>query len=291
MNNNSLVSHNNAVAKENFSKARFKAFFQEIGALLTRKEAALIPFEEIREKLGIKTQSYLGIRQIPIDKIVGSENRYKDFTRTFAPRKNFTEHRWMRIDTAHQEDKILPPVSLYELGGVYFVRDGNHRISVARSRKVAYIDAEVISLDAEIELSPDIKRNEIDQVIIEFEKEKFSKATRIKKIRPEASIELTSIGGYEQLLKNIEEHRNYLVHQEIIKDPEFEDAVRSWYDTVYEPVTALIEKENILSGFKGVTPADLFLWTLNHMKEIEREYAGCVMVEDALHSFRDQKDK
>lgn len=291
MSNNTFVKHNNIVAQENFGKARFKAFFQEIGALLTKKEAALVPFDEIREKLGIKTQSYLGIRQVPISRIVGSENRYNDFTRTFAPRKNFTEARWMSIDAALQEDKILPPVSLYELGGVYFVRDGNHRISVARSRKVEFVDAEVISLDAEIELSPDIKRNEIDRIIIEYEKEKFRKATNIDKIRPEASIELTSIGGYEQLFKDIEAHRIYLVQQDEIQEPEFEDAVRSWYDNVYKPVTELIEKENVLSGFKGVTPADLFLWTSNHMRDIEREYAGCVMVEDALSSFRDSNSR
>jgi hypothetical protein len=283
-----MYSANDAMAKENFSKARFKAFYQEVKAFLTRREAALLPFDEIRKKLNIKAESYIGIKQVPIDKIVGSENRYNDFTRSFAPRKNFTEHRWVRIDTAHQQDTILPPVSLYEVGGVYFVRDGNHRISVAKTRNVEFIDAEVISLNSEIELSPDIRKDEIDGVIIKFEKEQFFKAAKLKEHRPDADIPLTSIGGYPEIIKHIEEHRVFLSNNSD-KEPDFKEAALSWYDSVYSPVINLIEEKDILRGFKNQTKADLYLWIAKHMKEIEEEHQGCIMAEDALDELHSQK--
>ena len=84
---------------------------------------------------------------VNVDRIVGSEGRYRDFNRHFLPRREFLQSRWVSIDMAHYNDVSLPPVRVYEIGGVYFVRDGNHRVSVARMRGQTMIDAEVTRLD------------------------------------------------------------------------------------------------------------------------------------------------
>ncbi len=87
---------------------------------------------------------YVGVRVVPIDDIVGSENRSADFDPEFRPLEDHNQERWLRIATAMVEGETLPPVDLIRVNGVYFVRDGHHRISVARAMRQRYIDAEVV---------------------------------------------------------------------------------------------------------------------------------------------------
>ena len=121
---------------EDFSKARNKAFFNEIQHLLNPEEAKLISFTDIKKMLKPSNEVYKGMQVVPIKLIVGSEGRYKDFDNHFLPKNNFLKSRWEHVDMAHYQDITLPPVSLYELGGLYFVRDGNHRVSVAKMKGI-----------------------------------------------------------------------------------------------------------------------------------------------------------
>lgn len=99
-------------------------------------------------------ETYLGMKTVPVKLIVGSESRYQDFDNRFFQKKMHLKTRWEHIDMAHIQDINLPPITLYELGGLYFVRDGNHRVSVAKAKNVEFIDAEVVSLQSEIHLNP-----------------------------------------------------------------------------------------------------------------------------------------
>ncbi len=89
-------------------------------------------------------ESYRGSGIVPVNQIVGSVDRFRDFDRAFLPRQRHTAGRWKNIDRAYYQDVRLPPIQLYKVGDVYFVKDGNHRVSVARERGVEFIDAEVI---------------------------------------------------------------------------------------------------------------------------------------------------
>ena len=135
-----------------FSKARNKAFINEIQHFLNPEEAKMISFGQIKGILKPTSQHYVGMKTIPINEIVGSEGRYKDFDNRFFPKNSFLKERWERVDDAVIKDVILPPIKVYELGGLYFVRDGNHRVSVAKSKGVEFIDADVITLESEIKL-------------------------------------------------------------------------------------------------------------------------------------------
>ena len=137
--------------ESDFAKARNKALFNEIQHFLKPEEAAMISFRDIKELLKPQNQTYIGMQVIPIEKIVGSEGRYKDFDNQFFPKNTFIKERWEHVDEAVIKDIILPPIKVYELGGLYFVRDGNHRVSVAKSKGVEFIDAEVVSLQSEIQ--------------------------------------------------------------------------------------------------------------------------------------------
>ena len=135
--------------------ARQAAFAQDVLAALTRRPADLLPFEEVRQQLQLHNVRYLGLRDIPLDQIVGSVGRYRDFTRAFLPRQAGMQERWRRIDRLTTTGGGLPPVELYKIGQVYFVRDGNHRVSVARQHGTPSIQAYVWEYESRVSLEPD----------------------------------------------------------------------------------------------------------------------------------------
>jgi hypothetical protein len=133
-------------ADKDFTLARRKAWLGRVGARLRRNNAAsqdLLCFEEVSRFLGAAGRVYRGRRTVSPGQIVGSAGRCADFDRDFLPAKASVETRWKRIDKAFHRGEELPPVSLYKIGGVYFVLDGNHRVSVYRYHGVEWIDADV----------------------------------------------------------------------------------------------------------------------------------------------------
>ena len=108
--------------------------------------AHVLSFEEARSALTRWSQVYRGMRTVEVEKIVGSVGRCRDFDSYFLPVKVSMSVRWGRVDRAYHRGVELPAVSLYKIGETYFVRDGNHRISVARYHGVAAIDAEVVEI-------------------------------------------------------------------------------------------------------------------------------------------------
>src|SRR3954452_2377879 len=101
-------------AQEDFTRAHRKAFLDEVGSFLTRRPNELLSFQEVREKVPIKSQAYLGVRAIPLAKIIGSVDRYEDFNRHFLPRQTFTRSRWENVDRAALSDIELPPIEVYQ---------------------------------------------------------------------------------------------------------------------------------------------------------------------------------
>jgi hypothetical protein len=138
-------------ADRDFTLARRKAWLGRIGARLQRNDAAsqgLLCFEQVRRFLGAAGGVYRGIRTVPPGQIVGSAGRCAEFDRDFLPIKASVETRWKQIDLAFHRGEELPPVSLYKIGGVYFVLDGNHRVSVYLYHGAEWIDAEVTEYPA-----------------------------------------------------------------------------------------------------------------------------------------------
>jgi hypothetical protein len=138
-------------ALNDFEQARRKAAWRDWLSLLTRKRNNLLSFNEIRQELPMTGQHYLGFQMVPLNKIVGSEGRFHEFDRAFYPREKRTKDRWLRIDQAHYDDVILPPVELIKVGQIYFVRDGNHRVSVARARGQQVVDAYVTEIEVSMQ--------------------------------------------------------------------------------------------------------------------------------------------
>jgi hypothetical protein len=243
-----------------------------------------LSFEEVKALLRPQAQAYRGLQVVPIDLIVGSEGRYQDFSNQFLPRRDHLRHRWARVDEAHIKDIILPPISLYELGGVYFVRDGNHRVSVARSMGTLAIDAEVIALDSEITIVPGIDAETLRQKVIDYEYHRFILKTSILELFPEADLRLSSTGQYDEIYLHIMGHK-YFINQGQAAEIPFADAVHSWYEKVYMPIVEIVRDERLLERFPGRTEADLYVWIIKHWHYLKEKYGEDVTVRDAADSY------
>lgn len=251
----------NGQTQSDFGTARFKAFLHEIAAIVARRPNELLSFESVKRSLRVFGQSYRGVQTVPIDQIIGSATlRYNDFDRAFLPTQARTRSRWRNIDRLYYENVDLPPVHLYQVGSVYFVRDGHHRISVARERGQLFIEAEVIEMQTRVPLTPDLMAADLDIV---GEYAEFLEKTQIDKLRPDHSIQFSEPGGYARLLEHIAVHRYFLGAEEKRRIP-WTEAVASWYDHLYVPTTRAIRAHNILSHFPRRTEADLYLWIMDH---------------------------
>ena len=133
---------------KDFHRALLKASLRRWKARLSRESAheRLLSFDEAKGALTRWTQGYMGMRTVEVEKITGSVGRFRDFDGAFLPLKKSMVDRWGRIDRAYHRGDELPSVSLYKVGDAYFVRDGNHRVSVARYHGAAAIDAEVVEI-------------------------------------------------------------------------------------------------------------------------------------------------
>ena len=138
-----ILSH---IARADFESARRRAKLSRVISLFSRKRLNLLSLRDLQAFANIEYYSYRGIEQVQVACIVGSTDRYNDFDGSFYPSQAHTRERWERVDLAMLADATLPPVELFKVGDMYFVKDGNHRVSVAKYRGVDFLDAEVIAL-------------------------------------------------------------------------------------------------------------------------------------------------
>jgi hypothetical protein len=151
-------------AQSDFSRARRAQLLAEIGRRLRREPddvALMLPFEEVVEALGRTGQRDLGLHTVPLDAIVGTVDRTADFDRRLRPTSPRLRTRWERIAAAQRRGEALPPVSLYKVGDLYFVRDGHHRVSVAKSLGRTDIDAYVVEVSTRLKLGEETRVSDL----------------------------------------------------------------------------------------------------------------------------------
>src|SRR5215203_5483541 len=153
-----------ADAQGDFSRARRARLLADIGRRLRREPddvGLILPFEEVIEALGVVGREDRGLQIVPLDAIVGTVDRAADFDRGFRPTSPRLRSRWERIAAAQRRGESLPPISLYKVGDLYFVRDGHHRVSVAKSQGRDDIDAYVTEVTTKLKLSHDLRVSEL----------------------------------------------------------------------------------------------------------------------------------
>lgn len=131
-----------------FGRARNKGFWDSKRSLATGRQPHLLPFDEAIQGLQTTPAVNLGLQEVPLKNIVGSVGRWQDFTRHFMPRRSDErdKERWRTIYTLAVSGAGFPPVEVYQIGPIYFVQNGHHRVSVARYLGWLTIQAYVTAL-------------------------------------------------------------------------------------------------------------------------------------------------
>jgi hypothetical protein len=270
-------------AESDFNKARNKALLSQIHHFINTDRNRLLSFNDVKDILKPRNQVYRGMQTVRIDHIVGSEGRYRDFTKFFLPRANHLRARWERVDMAALKDIVLPPIQLYEIGGVYFVRDGNHRVSVARMQGVEHIDAEVTSLSSEITIDPNMSTDQLKEAVIALEKKTFYEKTDFGKLTGCGDLNFTMPGRYDVIYNHILVHK-YFLNQGKDEEIPFPTALVSWYKDVYSPIIQIIQDEWLTLNFPGRSPSDLYVWIVKHWDFLKKKY-GVYSLSDAARDF------
>jgi len=271
-------------ARGDFGRARQREIMGRILGFLKSQKDEMLSLGDVRRIVKPDSETYRGMQTVPIAKIVGSEGRSRDFNRAFLPRHDKMMRRWMNIDVAHYQNVILPPIKLFEIGGAYFVRDGNHRVSVARMQGAEFIDAEVTSLASEIPITPGMRREDITRAVIDVERRWFYDETGLCTSRPGADIAFSEIGRYDEILEHIREHKWYLNLHQAAEIP-LADAAASWYDRVYLPIVRVIREERLLARFPKATEGDLYVYIGHHWAELGRKYGPIFTLEEAAEDY------
>ena len=216
------------------------------------KESHVKSFDEAQEKEGAFDMRDLGIQKIPVDRIVGSVGRYRDFDSKFRMKKHHSQKRLDSVRKFMQEGKTLPPVRLYQIKEEYYVLDGNHRIAVAKELGTSEMDAQVIEFFA--------SERTLAQ-LLEAEKLGFRERTGL-----EDPIELTEVGQYGHLEEQIRRHQRYA--ENIQGRPlSLRSAAAEWYGTIYSPLVGIIRKTALLKSFPNRSIADLYAFISFHQWE------------------------
>jgi nucleotide-binding universal stress UspA family protein len=269
------MSYTSAVA--DFREARRRASMEQLLARFRGEPVDLLSYEDVRRKLRARVTPWVELKEIPLDAIVGSVGRYLDFTRSFLPRHDSNQERWARVQLAVTNPEGVPPIEVYEMGDVYFVRDGHHRVSVARQLGSRDIQAYVTHVKIRVPLSLGVR---VEDLWIKAEYAEFLERTNLDELRPEVDLEVTEAGQYAKLEGHIAVHR-YFMGLDLQRDVSFEEAVAHWYDHVYLPVVELIRNQGVLHEFPTRTETDLYLWLLDHRAALEETLGGEVQTESA----------
>ena len=235
-----------------FSEAQsaYKKFLKSSRGILGlnfKKQENLKSFAEVQKEENAYNSVNLGIKEIPLGKIVGSVEKYSYFDKNFVPKNNIVKQRWISIYTAYMAETMLPPVILYKIKDDYYVYDGNHRVSVAKFLNFASIEAEV----EEFLPTKDTKDKVIYREHMFFEKE-----TGIEEIILSEPIK------YKYLREEIESYTN-LLSKRRNKTFTLKEGAAKWYKEIFLPIKVLLEENNIEESQKK-NINDIFMFLLDH---------------------------
>jgi nucleotide-binding universal stress UspA family protein len=252
-----------AAAHRRFDHAKRQALMESVTALLRSRSDDLLSFDDVQKKLGLHISRERGLQQVPLDRIVGSQGKYREFTRSFWPKQEKLRERWKWIYVAAHSFHGLPPVELYQVGEIYFVKDGNHRISVARELGNRSVEAYVTEFISPVPLTVDTVDTDLDELVLQLERDDFLQRTRLLELRPEADIVVSRIGDYRVLQEHIA-IPGYIVGRDEGRQVSWEEAVGIWYDAVYLPVVQMIRQHELQRQYPNHADADLYLWLMEH---------------------------
>ena len=277
------------LALQDFQSAHLRGKLQGVLARITGRSNQLLSYEEIADKLKLQGRSDKGIQTIPIDAIIGSVGRYTDFTRTFLPRRAEDQQRWANVKAATLDPlgQGWEPIEVYKVSEVYFVMDGNHRVSIARQEGWKTIQAHVIEIQTNIPLSADLQP---DELIVKSEYADFLQQTGLNKSQEPVDLKITIPGGYQKLLDEIAARHRQL-EEEHQREFSVQASAESWYREIYLPFAEAVRERGMMRWFPDRTMTDLYVWMSEHRGELERELGWSIRPEAAAEAVIQTKSR
>ena len=226
-----------------------------IGRRLRREPddvALILPFEEVVEAFGRVGENDAGLQTVRLEAIVGSVDRLHEFDRRFRPTTARTRGRWERIAAARRREETLPPISLYRIGDLYFVRDGHHRVSVAKAMGDAVIDAYVSEVLTRLPLSSDTR---VPDLPLKGHERLFRERVPLG-VEQRARIQVSDPWDFGVLAEAVEawgframqERHEYLDRREV---------AHLWVEDEYAPVVAMLRDGGFVERHETSTDAYL----------------------------------
>jgi hypothetical protein len=266
-----------------FDRARRRSAYARLAGVLRREgPSELLPLDEATRRLRPFARRYVGLRPIPLSQIVGTDSRGTDFDREFQPRRPGIRERWQQVEQAFP-DAAFPPIVVYQLGDVYFVIDGHHRVAIARQNRMETIDAEVTELRARWHLPADA---DIVELIHAEQERVFMDDSGLAEAHPDVQMRFSRPVGYIQLLETVQLHGYHLMLDSGRVLPRAEIA-RDWYANVYLPTVEAIHAERLDEVCPGATDPDRFLWVWERRRDLMPEH-GCRPLDDTARWASDQ---
>src|SRR5215210_8491093 len=222
--------------------------------LRARRRDRLLELDEVERRLKPFGRRYLGVREIPLDALVGTDSRASSFTRDFRPLHAFSRDRLRSLEGAFA-DGAFPPIVTVKLGETYFVIDGHHRAALARRRGAEMIDADVTELIARVPLPAGADMLEV--VLRELERV-FLEQSGLAEARPGVRLTASRPALYLEVLENLQVHGYHLMHahDRVLGKAEI---AADWYEQIFEPVIRAIDGVRLSKDYRNAPPADLFL--------------------------------
>ena len=240
-------------AKSDFSRARRHGVMARLANRLRREPGdvdLILPFEEVIEALGNRGERILGVQTIPLDSIVGSVDRTREFDRSFRPTSQRVRSRWERIALAQRKGESMPPIQVYRIGELHFVKDGHHRVSVARAQGRNVIDAQVTQVQTAVE--PEQALGVADLPLKSHQRVFFERVP----LPPEARgrIQLSDPWEYGKLAEGVEAwgFRAIQARGEMLGR---EQVAEAWFREDYEPIIAALSEAGMLGEEETETEA------------------------------------
>jgi hypothetical protein len=242
-------------AQSDFARARRARVLSDIARRMRREPGdvgQILPFEEVVDALGRVGQVDRGLQVVPLDAIVGTVDRAADFDRGFRPTTTRLRSRWERIAAAQRRGEALPPVSLYQVGELYFVRDGHHRVSVAKSLGRMDIDAYVTEVTTRLRLGSDLRVSELP---LKDHERLFRERVPLDAAR-RARIALSDPWDFGFLAEMVEAW-GFRMMQERGSFADRAEVARRWFDDEYAPVSEMLRSGELIE--RGETDAEAYM--------------------------------
>lgn len=233
-------------AENDFQRQRRRAVLAQLSARLRREPddvSIILPYDEVIAALGYESERPIGLRVIDLDTIVGSVDRTRDFDRRFRPTSGRIRERWERIAVAQRRGESMPPIDVYRVGELHFVRDGHHRVSVAHALHLDSISAYVT--EVRTRLSPAGVQHRGDLLVKTYERLFDARVPLPAKAR--ARIDVPNPWSYAELAEAVEAWGfRYLQDQGSFAGRA--EVALAWFDDEYAPVVAMLHEADLVGS-------------------------------------------